>query len=883
MTNTSSGFYQGLPYPPDFVVVPGDDIDGVTDIRELAAALALVYTGTLSLTDPLAYATFQRTTTSGGAFGKGAGPVRLTISATEPPARLQYRTLEYGTSNVLMDWTDVDFERVSGSQVVSPSIPAGLYDQTVQFRANQDDISVIQTSVPIRVGEAVAMSGQSWIEDFLAPVPSGDATTITGNGLTISKWGRIFAAYASNSGAFPAVVDFGETNYPPTAWLLPADAGTFKSTGAVEFANRLVTALGVPVGVISYTVGGTGIDTWLPGYAGTGTAHWDKLVRVLRDSGVDFGTFVWVQGHYETKNGNTGDDYRAQLATLRAAIAAELPRAQNKWALCGIPGIGSYGGTPAKINEIRAAVVRYVSENSATSIAFDALDATRDNDLVHAGQAGNIIFARQMYRAFMKLRGHSVRGARGPSVTGATRTYGSATIRLAVTNPNTSTGWNSVGSPINQFYVENSAAPGVPLTISSLGTGSTSYVDIVLSSAPSEPASFTVRYRWSPDDATIIAAGLYDDAVDGDGITLGRQLAMDGAEIVCAIPAVVMTINAISNGNAGSSVAVSGTYSNGLPASLEYSIDGGTSWSAASSPTIGSGNWSFTIGAGLPVGVFKLRVRDPVSLGSVTSTAFSMTQASPATLPTLTGMAFRYNGAAPNTHLYADTARTVVAAMGEKVRSIKDLSGVNNHFEQVSETASPVIYPNVKNGLPGLRFDGTIGQFLSASSGSTLAATLKGAGSYTALVIYTPADTPLSAQTIFMASEGAKSGGFNIVRIGQGLSTGAARDSRNADANYYQTSVASAWNPNGIAKQVARYTGSNLKTKINALTESSVATGTLGTNAFTHCYIGADRGSGIDQFHFNGWLHELIIWTANASDVERDNLMTYATSQWGSV
>ena len=43
---------------------------------------------------------------------------------------------------------------------------------------------------------------------------------------------------------------------------------------------------------------------------------------------------------------------------------------------------------------------------------------------------------------------------------------------------------------------------------------------------------------------------------------------------------------------AGTGFAVAGTYANGTPAALDYSLDGGTTWAAASGPTISGGSYS---------------------------------------------------------------------------------------------------------------------------------------------------------------------------------------------------------------------------------------------------------------------------------------------------
>lgn len=851
------------------------------DLADIALQLSQIYVGTITLTQPLGNRIHQRTTRTGGLWSKGSGTVPITISCDEPMARLDVRLRDNANPlTTLQDWTTQDFSRTTGTQELSIPVPAGLYGYLIDLRPNQDASKIVSTTVPVLVGELIAIAGQSLAEDMFSPVASGDSTTIAASGLSISAWGRVFAAYATNGGAFPAVPDFGETNYPPPGWLLPSDSGDFDSTGCVELINRIVAQHAIPVGVLGYAVGGTGIDSWLPGYAGSGSAHYEKLEAILDDGGFNgSSTFIWFHGHYESKNGNTAENHLAQLELLFSTITDRY--GDCKKVICSIGGIGTYTGSVANINRVRATTLAYVASDP-DAYYFDALDATLDPDLVHASQAGNILIAREMYRAFRQAHGLASYGARGPLITGASRAYTSATIVLAIDQTAGGTAWVETGNCIDQFVVYNDAAPTTPLTISDLDVSDPAEIGIILAAAPSEPASLKVWYRPSPDTAAIIGHTLRDNATDGDGITYGRQLGITGEYISVAFPVVVLTIAAISDTTAAASLSLSGAYSNGAPSSLEYSVDLGTTWTAATSPTIAGGNWSFAVAAGLPVGIYRIMVRDPVSGGYGTSNTFAVAQVSAPAWPTISGAVFRLDASLPSAHLYADTNRTVQVVNGEAVRGVADKTGTGNHFRQTTESASPLFVANAKNGLPGIRFNGTLSQYLSLVSGGTLGTTLKAASAYTIFAIYTPLSVPDVAATVFGASQLAKSGGFNIIRGSQGLSTAVARASRNADAASYQTAVAAGWVVSRVNNQVDRYTGTQLKTKINALTESLVSTGTLGSAAFDTITIGVEGSNQVLEFYFNGYLHCLAIWTTSASDSDRDALITYGTTQWGS-
>jgi hypothetical protein len=342
-------------------------------IADLAVELSQIYIGTITLTQPTLNKNHQRITTTGGAFSKGEGPVPLVISCTEPPSRLDFRVRNAASpASVLQDWTTLDFQRITGTQTVSPMIPAGFYSYLIDIRPNQDAAKIVSTTNAVTVGHIVAIAGQSLALDLFSPVASGDTTTIATLGLTISTWGRVYASYGVNSGAFPAIPDSLLVNSPPASWELPNDAGNFDSTGVVVIISRLEGVLGVPVSPVGFAVGGTGIDTWLPDYAGTGTDHHVRLLSILDAAGFNgFSSMVWFQGHYESRNGNTAPLYLAQLQEFFTVLRARYGQFQA--AMCSIGAIGSYVGSVANINMVRATMLAYVASDPLSAY-FDALD-----------------------------------------------------------------------------------------------------------------------------------------------------------------------------------------------------------------------------------------------------------------------------------------------------------------------------------------------------------------------------------------------------------------------------------------------------------------------------------------------------------------------------
>ena len=132
-----------------------------------------------------------------------------------------------------------------------------------------------------------------------------------------------------------------------------------------------------------------------------------------------------------------------------------------------------------------------------------------------------------------------------------------------------------------------------------------------------------------------VAAGSHTVQVrDGNGV-------LSNVVTFSAVAPETLTVGAIGAQVAGAAFTIPGTYANGLPASLDYSLDGGTSWTTASSPTISSGSYSIP---GVVVAAANasqvVRVRDHGAQSVVgTSAAFAVSAAPSGTTITFAGAA----------------------------------------------------------------------------------------------------------------------------------------------------------------------------------------------------------------------------------------------------
>lgn len=857
-------------------------------LHALALSLSTTYVGVLTVAQPAAQQVFQRDTRTGGTFGLGAGALTLTLARTQPINTLDYRIRDAASpAVVLQDWASAGGSLATGTSNVTFSVPASLAWYLFDLRANTDPLSIISTTNKVAVGEVVAIAGQSLAEAFLTTAVTGDTATITSLGVTVSPFGSCLISYANNAGNYPPVADGPDVNYPPAAWVLPGNASVVNSTGAAEFLRLAVANAGVPCAIVGYSVGGTSIASWLPGYAGANPGHWTKLVANITQSGAKFGAFLWDQGHYESKDGTTSGIYLAALQSLFSAITTAFPASgAYKKIIATIPGVGNYGSGPGVIEMVRTTALQYV-QGDANATYVDGMDATLAGDLVHPSQAGNIIYARHMYRAFMAAVGLRTTGDRGPIITGASRSYGSLFIDLGVSQVNGGTSLVSVGASGNQFQIFQSGSVVTPLALDATTPFDLSIptrVRLKLAALPVEPFAHDVWYRLPPDTAAIVAAGIYDNVVDADGLAQGRQLALVTTAIVSAAPSYTITVATPAPTAPATSFTVSGTISGGgTPTSLAYSLDTGTTWTTATTPTIGASTYSFTIAAGVSVGTYSMMVRDVANTGTVGSSAvFSVAIAAPPALPVIAGPIFALDASVANSHFYQDTARTIQAVAGSTVQGVSDLTGTGNHFAKIAAKNAPTLAVNAKNSLPGLRFTGSLAQLLQSVAGAPLAGSIQ-TGPYTIMAIYTPATLPAVAADVFTAGNSVTGTGAQLAAV-QFRATGLAYAQRTTPTATNNLTVSSAEAANLLTKQIISFDGATAQTnRVNAIAE---VTGTVTGSAMVgwdNAMLGAlwDTTSGY-QFPLDGWIHELRIWNSAPALADRNALTTYATSKWGS-
>lgn len=471
-------------------------------------------------------AVLQRDSRTGGPYGLGSGTV---ILAMGDHTTYEFQVRDADSLKVIQRWRSVKRAALSKAEQSSAlSVPAYPGWLRVDIRPYGQGIPTA-SSPRFAVGEVIALAGQSLAEKAISSTALGDYTSLRALGLSVGMAGAAFVAYASNTGVYPPIPDGPDVNFPPERWIIPGDSTIVNSSFAAELMLRLRSRLNVPIGLVGYAVGGTGISTWLPG-----SQHFRKLSEVISRAGGRFGILLWIQGHYESKNGNTPQHYMKQLKTLFSTYQQTFAGPNGgrfDRVIITIPAIGTYDGSPPAINMVRHTAKIYV-RNARDAQYVDGLDATLMPDMVHPSQAGNVVLADHVYRAIAYSLGLLPYGDEGPHIASASYVMGTKVIRLKVRQINGVGGLIARGQLASQFlvYARGSQSP-VQLTPGGVTIVSPKEIDLHLLSVPAESALLTVWYRESPDSPEAVGSGIYDTRVDSDGLKRGRQLWCDAEGI----------------------------------------------------------------------------------------------------------------------------------------------------------------------------------------------------------------------------------------------------------------------------------------------------------------------------------------------------------------
>lgn len=522
------------PYPAGATVVVTNQTGSALVTSQLTAAGGSAGVAVTITTQLDAGAVIQRLTKTGGGQGKGQGSVAMALSFTgTQPIYCRRRSASDGVSIVQAAWL-ANASATSGTITLAgidaPAINAAA---TAPVAANDGAFFLDVATDPsgpwtngtssVMCGRLTAVSGQSLAVRMLGH-QDGASGTNTSLGVTITPYCSMLATYNDTRAYMPTVATM--------PWAPPADGGNYDSTFTSEFLRRQVQAFGVACGVIGHAQGGTAVTTYWSG--GTNDV---TFAQVVAKAGGAWESEIFYQGHTEAAYGLGSAAYQASLTTVWTRHAALNSLTATKYT-GSVPNIGSstLWGTPFERRRIRKAHADYATANGATHVQISDLEQI---DTIHENQPGAITMARHFHRATRAEL--ALRTDLGPALVSASRVGTTITLTLSDVGQSTLV---LTGTPANRIHVfsagrydQRAAQNNNRFPVSTVTVTNKTTLSIVLANDPGDGHTLNLFFAW-PNELTLTPQNdmIRDDLVDGDGITVGRQVVPNIDPVVIAPP-----------------------------------------------------------------------------------------------------------------------------------------------------------------------------------------------------------------------------------------------------------------------------------------------------------------------------------------------------------
>ncbi len=557
--------------------------------RALAAAILATSNATGTLSAPASAGltatqlqsgrVYQRSTTTGGAAGKGAGSIAVPITLTAAASAIDYRLRDAdATSTTVQDWTSAGTNVPANTTSITCSgVPAKAQRYLLDLRANGDSAQIVLGTSPVMMGRIIAGAGQSQIAAaFVQNTSSGTNASL---GVTISPYGAVYARVDTLT----------------ERWAAPADGGAYPSTFASEFLRRQVVTSGVACAWVGCAVGQTPISAWAPGTTN------NVNLRAVLDAVGGFEAFYWYQGGDDAGGGTSKASYKTSLDALFADITAHnaiFGGTYTKVLTATATRLAAGAGSTIQVTAIRQAHKEWCAANGG--IYLEPHDVNL-GDNVHQNQPGNIVLAQHVHRALRPSLGLTG-GDVGATLGTPTIAAGASVFKIPVTLPTGASSLVLTGNAYTRFSVfpTGTLANGLTPTAVAYNTStSPPTLDLTVSAAPAAGVYDLYAFLHpDPSGTTAFSDMIRDDHVDGDGITLGRSLepSTSGPVVATASAAAAQApgqVTALTPGTATASsqpLSWSAPSTGGAPTAYtaEYRKSSDTAWTTFASNITGT-------------------------------------------------------------------------------------------------------------------------------------------------------------------------------------------------------------------------------------------------------------------------------------------------------
>jgi hypothetical protein len=301
---------------------------------------------------------------------------------------MEARVVESGTLEERTPWTVIDPSPQDGIFVgVLAGIPQGGW-YNLQVRSSIDHTVATHSEHKWGVGMLIACLGQSNMKEWF----------YTGTDLTAHSLLRKF----SESG-----------------WSKLNATGN----GAIAFGNRLINRLGIPVGLLDFSINGSGLRK----EADWGTGYWedttpgsiyDRFIAGLSEAGGAAEYVIWIQGEADAARGTvTQEEYAASLEhfithQVRADIVNGSDRQQLPFLV--VMMIKRPGGRDKPHQAIRNAQKQVVAKLADCYLAATTLDL-KNHGRQHLTPSAYITMGKRVAQTVLHILGKETYH-RGPQV-----------------------------------------------------------------------------------------------------------------------------------------------------------------------------------------------------------------------------------------------------------------------------------------------------------------------------------------------------------------------------------------------------------------------------------------------------------------------------------
>jgi hypothetical protein len=348
---------------------------------------------------------------------------------------IEARVVRSNTSEEILAWTVIDDAPRNGIFVGElADVPQGGW-YNIQVRSHSDHSVSINGKHKWGVGMLIACLGQSNMKEWF----------YTGKALTANRLLRKF----SNSG-----------------W------SKFNSTGnaAIAFGNRVTERLGIPVGLMDYSVNGSGLRK----EADWGTGYWedtspnsiyDRFITGVSEAGGAAEFVIWIQGEADAARGTVSENEYADSLEhfITNQVRSDITNGSSRENLpfLVVMMIKRPGGKNGPHQDIRNAQRHVVENVSECYLAATTLDL-KNHGRQHLTPKAYISMGNRVAQTVLYVLGQETYH-RGPGVT-TVKQIDDRTIEIAIKHNGGSdfipaigiTGWeviaNGTSVPIAKVY-----------------------------------------------------------------------------------------------------------------------------------------------------------------------------------------------------------------------------------------------------------------------------------------------------------------------------------------------------------------------------------------------------------------------------------------------